>query len=98
MKIIHTVLFNLKHKKDSVESDLFFKDSFSILSPIQQAHDFTMFDQVSQKNNFNYAFSMFFDSRADYDEYNQNESHKNYVQSRWLNEVSEFMEIDLEEK
>jgi hypothetical protein len=37
---------------------------------------------------------MEFDSSADYDNYNSHPLHVEFVQTRWIPEVTDFMEID----
>jgi hypothetical protein len=37
---------------------------------------------------------MEFDSAADYETYNTHRLHVEFVQTRWIPEVSDFMEID----
>ena len=93
--IIHSVLFKLKHKKGSPEEQKFLADGFALLSPI--APDFKIYNEVSPKNNFDYYFYMTFESQNEYDTYNNNPIHQNFVQTRWIPEVSEFLEVDLTE-
>ena len=96
MRIIHSVLFSLKHKKGSPEAEAFLAESLSVLSTIGQVCGFRVYNQVSQKNKFEYAFSMVFETEEDYAAYNQNENHQNYVKTLWTNQVTDFMEVDLQ--
>ena len=96
MRIIHSVLFSLKHKKGSPEAEAFLAQSTSILSVIGQVCGFRVYNQVSPKNKFDYAFSMVFETEEDYAAYNQNENHQNYVKTLWTNQVTDFMEVDLQ--
>ena len=50
--------------------------------------------QVSQKNGFDFGFSMEFASQQDYDTYNKHPDHVQFVETRWKPEVADFMEID----
>ncbi len=93
-KILHTVMFKLKHAKDSPEEKKFLKDSYDILSKIEVAKSFRVLRQVGKKNDFNFALSMLFDSQKDYDSYNNNPNHLAYVKQRWEREVESFLESD----
>lgn len=99
MKIIHTVIFNLKHEKGSPEAEAFFKKSEKILAYTPFAKDFRIFYEVSKKNSYSYGFSMFFENQEDYDTYSfVYQPHQDYVNNCWMTEVADFMEIDLIEK
>lgn len=99
MKIIHSVIFNLKHEKDSPEEKLFFEKSRNVLENTPYAKDFKVFFEVSKKNEYDYGFSMAFDSEEDYNRYSfEYEPHREYVNEVWLKEVTDFFEIDLVEK
>ncbi len=99
MKIIHSVIFNLKHEKGSREEKLFFEKSRNVLENTPYAKDFKVFFEVSKKNDYDYGFSMTFDSEEEYDLYSfEYEPHREYVNAVWLKEVTDFFEIDLVEK
>ncbi len=99
MKIIHTVIFNLKHEKNSPEAEEFFKKSEKMLAHSPYAKDFKAFYEVSKKNTYTYGFSMYFETQEDYDAYSFDyQPHQEYVNTCWKNEVTDFMEIDLIEK
>ena len=49
MKIIHTVIFNLKHEKGSPEAEAFFEKSEKILAHTPFAKDFRIFLRSQQK-------------------------------------------------
>jgi len=99
MKIIHSVLFSLKHEKNSPEEKLFFEKSANVLENTPYTKDFKIFFEVSKKNNYDYAFSMFFDSEEDYDRYSfEYEPHREYVEEVWKKEVLDFFETDMVEK
>lgn len=91
--IRHTVVFNLKHAKGSVEEQKFLDDAL-VLTEIPGVNAFERLRQTSPKNNFGFGFSMEFDDQAAYDIYNAHPLHVAFVRDRWLVEVSDFMEID----
>ncbi len=93
--IRHTVVFKLKHRKDSREEAAFLKAA-SKLSLISGVHNFECLHQISKKNNFDFGISMEFDSAHDYDNYSNHPDHLNFVHHIWLKEVESFMEIDFE--
>jgi len=96
-KIIHMVVFSLKHEKESLAEAKFLEDGLKILSTIPVVENFRVLKQVSQKNDFDFGFSMEFASEKDYQEYNDHPDHVAFVEERWLKEVDDFMEIDFEE-
>ena len=91
--IRHTVAFRLKHSSGS-ESEASFLKAAQILTSIPAVRNFEWLRQVSEKNKFEFGFSMEFADQAAYDAYNADPSHVEFVQQRWMNEVAEFMEID----
>ena len=91
--IRHTVVFCLKHEKDSAE-ELSFFTAAKKLANIRGVENFEMLRQISTKSGFDYGFSMEFADQSAYDAYNADPSHVEFVQQRWVNEVAEFMEID----
>lgn len=95
MQIIHSVLFRLKHPKNSADEREFLAASLEALGSI--APQFKIYNEVSPKNNFDFYFYMAFASQKEYDAYNAHPSHQNFVSTRWIPEVAEFMEVDLTE-
>jgi hypothetical protein len=93
--IRHTVVFKLKHPKGS-QAELDFLEVAQILATIPTVKKFERLKQVSKKNNYDFGFSMEFSSPQDYQIYNDHPDHVHFVQTRWIPEVSEFMEIDYE--
>ena len=93
-KILHTVMFKLKHPKGSDAENKFLNDSFNILSAVPTAKNFRILRQIGKKNDFDFAFSMIFDNQADYDAYNNYPAHLDYVKNRWQSEVERFLESD----
>ena len=93
--IRHTVVFKLIHPKDSPEEKVFL-DAIKKLSAIPGVQKFELLKQTSKKNNYDYGLSMEFGSPKAYEEYNQHPDHIAFVQTYWIKEVSDFLEIDFE--
>jgi hypothetical protein len=93
-RIKHMVIFNLKHDSGSPEAAQFLADGRSILSSIPTVENFEAFHQVSGKNDYDYGFSMDFVDQAAYSFYNEHPKHVDFVENRWVKEVSRFLEID----
>ncbi|WP_219835229.1 Dabb family protein [Paenibacillus sp. R14(2021)] len=94
--IQHMVIFNLKHEAGSPEAEKFLQDGSRLLTSIPVVKSFKVFKQVSPKNDYDYGFSMIFSSQADYETYNAHPVHVDFVENRWIPEVSRFLEIDFE--
>ncbi len=95
--IRHMVVFKLKHAKGSAEEAKFLQDSEEVLGAIPFVQHYAQCVEVSPKNGFDYVFSFEFANNEDYQSYNVHPDHVKYVQERWLPEVADFMEIDLQE-
>ncbi|WP_186380913.1 Dabb family protein [Paenibacillus xylanexedens] len=93
--ITHMVTFTLYVGKDTPEAESFLQESQTALAAIPGVEQFQVFRQVSEKNEFDYSFSMVFANQAAYDAYNNHPVHVQYVAERWEKEVSRFQEIDL---
>ena len=93
--IRHTVVFKLKHPSGS-PSERDFLQAARILASIPTVRNFEALRQTSRKNNYEFGFSMEFSSVQDYQIYNTHPDHVHFVQSRWIPEVSEYMEVDYE--
>ncbi|MNO23133.1 Stress responsive A/B Barrel Domain protein [compost metagenome] len=93
--IKHLVIFTLYSGKDTTETELFLQKSKEELSVITGVEQFEVFRQVSDKNDFDYGFSMLFTNEQMYDAYNNNPTHIKYVEECWNKKVSRFQEIDL---
>jgi len=91
--IRHTVVFKLKHPEGS-QLELDFLRTARKLSEISTAKNFECLRQISEKNSYDFGLSMEFDSAADYEVYNTHPAHVEFVQTRWVPEVIDFMEID----
>jgi hypothetical protein len=95
-QIQHGVIFSLKHEKGSAAAKRFLEDGRRILTGIPVVQDFQVFSQVSPKNEYDYGFTMVFDSMEDYQTYNDHPDHVSFVEERWMKEVDKFLEIDFE--
>jgi hypothetical protein len=93
-QIQHGVIFSLKHEKGSPEAIKFLEDGKRLLTSIPVVVNFQAFNQVSPKNDFEYGFTMVFNSMEDYKTYNEHPTHVGFVEERWMKEVSDFLEID----
>ena len=96
-RIIHSVIFSLKHPQGSEFERIFLDDGRRILTSIPVVNDFRVFRQTSPKNDLDFGFSMVFNSQADYETYNDHPAHVAFVNERWLVEVEKFLEIDYEQ-
>ena len=92
--IRHIVPFRLKHAKGSAEEAAFLAANRA-LSSIPGVEQFELLRQISPKNDFDFCVSMAFADQAAYQAYNNHPDHIAFVQTRWLPEVADFMEIDL---
>lgn len=93
--IRHTVVFKLGHSAGSQEERDFLR-SAQKLAGIPGVKKFECLRQISRKNIYEFGLSMEFDSMEDYQVYNGHPDHVQFVQTRWIPEVSDFMEIDYE--
>ena len=93
--IRHTVIFKLKYPKDSREEKEFLTAAKK-LSSITGVHHFECLRQTSKKNNFDYGLSMEFDTIKAYEEYNKHPDHAAFVQTFWIKDVEDYLEIDYE--
>lgn len=95
-KIRHTVVFNLKHPKGSVEEQIFL-DAARILSSIKGVNRFECLREVSPKNNYDFGLSMEFDSLQAYESYQKDPVHESFVKTYWTQNVKDFLEVDYEQ-
>ena len=96
-EVQHMVIFNLSYPQGSADAEKFLADGTRILTGIPVVRNFQAFKQVSDKNDYQYGFSMVFSNREDYTTYNNHPDHVAFVQDRWLKEVTEFLEIDFQQ-
>ena len=94
--IQHGVIFSLTYPADSAVASKFLEDGRRILTAIPVVREFQVFRQVSQKNEYDFGFTMVFGSKEDYTTYNEHPDHKDFVENRWMKEVEKFLEIDFE--
>ena len=57
---------------------------------------FELMREVSPKNDYRFALTMEFADRSAYETYNEHQAHVQFVSERWMNEVSDFLELDSE--
>lgn len=93
--IRHTVAFRLRHPAGS-EQERDFLHAALVLAGIPGVQRFEQLRQTSQKNGFQFGFSMEFADQAAYDHYNAHPVHTAFVAERWVPEVAEFLELDYE--
>ncbi len=91
--IRHTVVFKLKHARGSAQEKAFLQAACE-LAALPTVRNFECLRQVSAKNKFDFGLSMEFASQQDYDAYNIHPEHVRFVETRWMAEVEDFMEID----
>lgn len=91
--IIHTVAFKTKHPQGSAEESAFLKAGMA-LGDLPMVNNFQCFKQVSSKNDFEFGVSMEFASEEAYEAYNIHPVHMKFVETRWIPEVENFLEID----
>jgi hypothetical protein len=91
--IRHAAIFRLKHAAASTEESSFLK-ALGALEAIPGVQDFQIGREISPKNDFAFAVSMIFADQAAYDAYNVHPIHVEFVQTRWIPEVADFMEHD----
>jgi hypothetical protein len=91
--IRHTVSFRLHHAPGSTR-EIDFLRAADRLRTIPGVQAFECLRQVSPKNGFAFGLSMEFEDAAAYAGYNEHPLHVDFVQTRWIPEVAEFLEID----
>ena len=92
--IRHIVPFRLNHAAGSADEHAFLA-ALRRLSDIPGVERFELLKQVSPKNDFAFAVSMEFAGQAAYSAYHDHPQHVDFVQTRWIPEVADFIEIDL---
>ncbi|RCR67557.1 Dabb family protein [Larkinella punicea] len=91
--IRHTVVFKLKHPAGSQEEQNFLNEARKLVA-IPGVQQFECLKQISPKNPYDFGLSMEFASQEQYDAYNNHPDHVHFVEQFWLNNVTEFLEID----
>ncbi|HIG55480.1 MAG TPA: Dabb family protein [Candidatus Latescibacteria bacterium] len=92
--IRHTVVFKLKHAAGSEAEFAFLHAAQKLATDIAVVKNFEALRQTSKKNNYDFGLSMEFASEEDYQIYNEHPLHLQFVETRWLFEVADFIEID----
>jgi hypothetical protein len=92
-RIRHTVSFMLGHPPGSAEEADFLATAAG-LGAIPGVEAFEVLSEVSPKNGYRFGISMEFADQAAYDAYNAHPDHVRFVETRWLPEVADFLEID----
>ena len=92
-RIRHTVAFTPSHAPGSPEEANFLAAALE-LGAIPGVEEFEVLREVSPKNGYRFGISMEFADQAAYDAYNAHPDHVRFVETRWLPEVSDFLEID----
>jgi heme-degrading monooxygenase HmoA len=92
-RIRHTVAFDLRHAPGSQEEAAFLAAAKG-LAAISGVEEFEVLREVSPKNGYRFGISMEFADEAAYAAYNTHPDHVQFVEQRWLAEVSDFLEID----
>ncbi len=87
-------MFSLKTPPNSEVARKFLQDGKKILTSIPGVAEFKVFRQVSEKNTFQYGFSMVFRDRSAFENYLKHPLHTRFVSERWEKEVSSFLEAD----
>lgn len=93
--IRHTVVFKLKYNIGSTEEQEFLAaaQKLAVLAGVQK---FECLRQIGKKNKFDFGLSMEFENMEAYEGYNNHPMHISFVQTYWLRDVAEFLEIDYE--
>jgi len=95
--IQHTVVFRLRHARDSDEERDFLERAWA-LGELPGVQRFQVLDQVGQKNDYDFCLSMHFASQQAYDAYDAHPEHRRFVQEVWLPQVAQFLELDYVER
>ncbi len=94
-RIRHTVVFTLAHPEGSAE-EADFLAAAARLAEIPGVEAFELLRETSLKNDYRHGISMEFAGPDAYQAYNEHPDHVRFVQERWLPEVAEFLEVDVE--
>jgi len=94
-RIRHSVAFALNHTEGSAEEATFL-DALRALAAIPGVEAFEILRETSPKNGYRFGISMEFAGPDAYAAYNEHPDHVRFVETRWLPEVADFLEIDYE--
>jgi hypothetical protein len=92
-RIRHSVVFSLRHAEESPE-EADFLDAIARLEAIPGVEAFELMREVSPKNAYRFGLTMEFADPSAYSAYNAHPDHVSFVEHRWDQEVTEFLEID----
>lgn len=91
--IRHSVILKLKPELCAEEKKAFF-DAVDTLKAIPNVQKFEVLKQTSKKNKFEFGISMEFDTKQQYDIYNNHAYHQAFIHNFWVKSVEDFLEID----
>lgn len=91
--IRHSVILKLKDTLSLQEKQAFF-EAVDTLADIPNVQKFEVLNQISAKNKFEFGISMEFDNQEQYDIYSNNPVHVDFIQTFWIPNVEDFLEID----
>ena len=94
-RIRHTVVFTPAHAESSPE-EADFLAAAARLAAIPGVEAFEILRETSPKNGYRFGISMEFAGPDAYAAYNEHPDHVRFVETRWLPEVADFLEIDYE--
>jgi hypothetical protein len=92
-RIRHTVAFTPTHAAGSPE-EADFLAAADRLAAIPGVEAFELLRETSPKNGYRFGISMEFADAAAYRAYNEHPEHVRFVESRWVPEVADFLELD----
>ena len=94
-RIRHTVVLTPRHAAGSPQEADFLAAAAG-LAAIPGVEAFEILRETSPKNGYRFGISMEFADAAAYAAYNEHPDHVRFVESRWVPEVADFLEIDYE--
>ena len=92
-RIRHSVVFSLVHEEGS-DGEAGFLAALTALAQIPGVEAFELLREVSPKNAYDHALTMEFADQAAYAAYNDHPVHVAFVNDRWDQDVTDFLEID----
>ena len=91
--IIHSVFFKLIHPVGGEDEAIFFS-RLKELKKIDVVRAFKLVKEVSPKNEFDYGLVMELENQSDLKAYNHHPDHIEFVNTIWIPQVQDFLEID----
>ncbi len=92
-RVRHSVALVLKHDEGSTE-EASFLEAAAALADIPGVERFELLREISTKNDFRFVLAMEFADEEAYRAYDAHADHRAFVESRWIPEVTSFVEID----